>query len=86
MASIEEVRAAILAANEKAKEALGAVNQAHTDMESAQANLAHATEGSGQVDVTAALGLAAQAVNNLAEERTRISALLSESEGITNRL
>ncbi len=36
MASIEEVRAGIAAANEKANEGLGAVQQAHASLEEAQ--------------------------------------------------
>jgi hypothetical protein len=86
VASIEEVRAGIAAANEKANEALGAINVAHSKMEEAQGMLARVTEGSGQVDVTTALGLAAQTVNDLEQSRAQITALISESEGIANRL
>jgi len=86
MSNIEEVRAGIAAANEKANEALGAINEAHSKMEEAQGMLARVTEGSGQVDVTTALGLAAQTVNDLEQSRAQITALISESEGIANRL
>jgi hypothetical protein len=86
MANIEEVRGGILSAKEKSNEALGAVNEAHSKMEEAQGMLARVTEGSGQIDVTTALGLAAQSVNDLEQCRMQISALLSESEGVANRL
>lgn len=86
MASIEEVRAGILATKDKADEALGAVNKAHAHMEEVQAGAARAMEGSGQVDVTNALGLAAQTVNDLEQTRAQISAFISEAESISNRL
>ena len=84
--NIEQVRAAILAAVEKANEALGATQEAHSKMEEAQGMLYGATEGSGQADVTTALGLAAQTVNDLEQSRAQITAMISESEGIANRL
>lgn len=84
--NIGEVRAGVAAAIEKANEALGAVNEALSKMEEVQGMLARVTEGSGQVDVTTALGLAAQTVNDLDQSRAQISALMSESEGIANRL
>ena len=61
MASIEEVRAGIAAANDKASESLGALQQAHSSLEQAQGTLMRATEGSGQADVSEANGLLAQA-------------------------
>ena len=74
MASIEEVRAGIAAANEKANESLGALQQAHASLEQAQGALMRATEGSGQADVSEANGLLAQAVNSLEEVRQQVSA------------
>ena len=63
MASIEEVRAGILSANDKASESLGALQQAHSALEQAQGELARVTEGSGQADVSEANSLLAQAVS-----------------------
>ena len=86
MASIEEVRAGIAAANEKANEGLGAVQQAHASLEEAQGALMRATEGSGQADASEANGLLAQAVSSLDEVRQQVSAAISASEGVANRL
>ena len=86
MASIEGVRAGIVAANEKANEGLGAMQHAHVCLEEAQGRLMHATEGSGQADVSTALGLLAQAVNDLDAVRQQVSAAISSSESIANRL
>lgn len=86
MASIEEVRAGIAAANEKATESLGALQQAHASLEQAQGSLMRATEGSGQADVTEANGLLAQAVGSIEEVRQQVSAAISASEDVANRL
>jgi hypothetical protein len=67
MASIEEVRAGIALANDKASESLGALQQAHSSLEQAQGALLRATEGSGQADVSEANGLLAQAVGSISE-------------------
>jgi hypothetical protein len=86
VASIEEVRAGIAAANEQANEGLGALQQAHASLEQAQGALMRATEGSGQADVSEANGLLAQAVNSIEEVRQQVSAAISASEGVANRL
>lgn len=86
MASIEEVRAGIMAAVEKMNEGLGAVQQGHASVEGAQGQLMHTTEGSGQADVSEANGLLAQAVNFLDEVRQMVAAAISASEGVANRL
>lgn len=84
--SLQEVRAGIAAANEKLNEALGAVNQAHDAAEEAQGMFITATEGSGQGDVTSAVSMVAQSVNDLEAVRGYISAAMSEAEGVANRL
>ncbi len=86
MASIEEVRAGIAAANDKATESLGALQQAHASLEQAQGALMRATEGSGQADVTDANGLLAQAIGSIEEVRQQVSAAISASEDVANRL
>jgi hypothetical protein len=86
MASIEEVRAGIAAANDQASESLGALQQAHSSLEQAQGQLMAATEGSGQADVTEANGLLAQAVNTLTEVQQSVQAAIQASEGVANRL
>jgi hypothetical protein len=86
VASIEEVRAGIALANDKATESLGALQQAHASLEQAQGALMRATEGSGQADVSEANGLLAQAVGSIEEVRQQVSAAISASEGVANRL
>jgi hypothetical protein len=86
MASIEEVRAGIAAANDQASESLGALQQAHSSLEQAQGQLMAATEGSGQADVTEANGLLAQAVNTITEVQQSVQAAIQASEGVANRL
>lgn len=86
MASIEEVRAGITAANDKASESLGALQQAHSSLEQAQGQLMAATEGSGQADVSEANGLLAQAVSSITEVQQSVQAAIQASEGVANRL
>jgi hypothetical protein len=86
MASIEEVRAGIAAANDQASESLGALQQAHSSLEQAQGQLMAATEGSGQADVTEANGLLAQAVSTITEVQQSVQAAIQASEGVANRL
>jgi len=86
MASIEEVRAGLAAGNELANEGLGALQRAHAQLEQAQGAWMRATEGSGQADVSTANGLIAQAVASLEEVRQQVSAAISASEDVGNRL
>ncbi len=62
------------------------MQQAHASLEEAQGALMRATEGSGQADVSEANGLLAQAVNSIEEVRQQVSAAISASEGVANRL
>jgi hypothetical protein len=86
MASIEEVRAGIALANDKASESLGALQQAHSSLEQAQGALARVTEGSSQADVSEANGLLAQAVGSINEVQQAVQAAIQASENIANRL
>ncbi len=86
MASIEEVRAGIALANDKASESLGALQQAHSSLEQAQGALLRVTEGSGQGDVSEANGLLAQAIGSITEVQQAVAAAISASEGVANRL
>ena len=85
MASIEEVRASINLANDKASESLGALQQAYSSLEEAQGVLIRATEG-GQADVSEANGLLAQAVDSIQGVQQSVQAAISASEGVANRL
>lgn len=84
--SLQDVRAEIAAAVEKLNESLGATNQAHAAAEEAQGMLIRATEGSGQADVTNAVSMAAQSVNDLETVRAQLSACIGEAEGVAGRL
>jgi len=86
MASIEEVRAGIALANDKASESLGALQQAHSSLEQAQGSLQRVTEGSTQADVSEANGLLAQAVSSIGEVQQAVQAAIQASEGVANRL
>jgi hypothetical protein len=86
MASIDEVRAGIALANEKASESVGALQQAHAALEEAQAMLMQVTEGSGQADVAEANGFVAQALGAVADSQQAVKAAIAASEGVANRL
>ncbi|MBA2309929.1 MAG: hypothetical protein H0W01_11725 [Pseudonocardiales bacterium] len=86
MASIDEVRAGISLANEKASESVGALQQAHAALEEAQAMLLQVTEGSGQDDVEEANGFVAQALGAVADSQQAVKAAIAASEGVANRL
>lgn len=86
MASIEEVRAGIALANDKASESLGALQQALSAVEQAQAALQRVTEGSSQADASEANNLFAQAASTVRDAQQIVSAAISASEGIANRL
>jgi ATP/maltotriose-dependent transcriptional regulator MalT len=86
MASIEEVRAGIALANQKASESLGALQQAHSQLEEAQQSLTRVTEGSGQSDVHDANGQLRQAVQSISEVQQLVRSAISTAEGISQRL
>jgi len=86
MASIEEVRAGIMLANQKASESLGALQQAHSQLEEAQSSLTRVTEGSAQADVNDANGQLQQAVQSISEVQQLVQTAISTAEGISQRL
>lgn len=86
MANIEEVRAGIALANDKASEGMGALEQAHGSLEQAQAALQRVTEGSNQADVSEANNLLSQAVGSISDVQQQVQAAIQASEGIAQRL
>ena len=86
MASIEDVRAGIMLAVDKAGESLGALQQAYASLEQALGLLMHATEGSPQADVSRAVGLFSQAVGNVQEVQQAVKAGMTEAEAVGARL
>jgi hypothetical protein len=86
MASIDEVRAGIGLATDKASESLGALQQAHSSLEEAQGLLMRATEGTQQADAPEANGLLAKAISSIDEVQQSVSAAIQAAEGVANRL
>jgi hypothetical protein len=86
MASIEEVRAGIGLATDKASESLGALQQAHSSLEEAQGLLMQATEGSAQADAPEATGLLTQAISSITEVQQAVTAAVQAAEGVAARL
>ena len=84
MASIEEVRAGIGQANDKAQESLGALQQAHSSLEQAQGLLQQSTEGSSQADVNEANGLLQQAISSIDEVQQNVQAAIQAAEGVAS--
>lgn len=86
MASIEEVRAGIALANQKSSESLGALQQAHSQLEEAQSALARVTEGSSQADVHDASNQLQHAVASVSEVQQLVRTAIDTAEGIAQRL
>lgn len=86
MASIDEVRAGIGNATDKAQESLGALNQANSSLEEAQGLLSRAVEGSGQADAQEATGHLSQAIGAISEAQQNVQAAIQAADGVANRL
>ncbi|CCH27919.1 hypothetical protein ABZ816_06380 [Actinosynnema sp. NPDC047251] len=86
MASIEEVRAAIDQAVDKATQSQQALQQAADLAEDAQALLSTATQGSVQADVEQANGQFAEVVSGVSDLQKFLSAGISQAESINSRL
>lgn len=86
MASIDEVRAGIALAVDKAGDAQGAIQQAQSEMEQAQQALQRATEGSQQSDADEANNLFQAVISALAELTQSTAAGIQSAEGVANRL
>jgi replicative DNA helicase len=86
MGSVEEVRAGIALANEKANESMGALREAATALEQAQSMLAEATQGSSQSDAEQAQSLLAHAVQSIGEIQSSVDQAIHTAEGYAARL
>lgn len=86
MASIEEVRAGIALANQKASESLGALQQAHSQLEEAQSALTRVTEGSSQADVHDASNQLQHAVSSISDVQQLVRSAIDTADGIAHRL
>jgi hypothetical protein len=86
MAGVEEVRAGIALANQKASESIAALQQATLALEEAQQALAGATHGSSQEEIQHAHGMLAEAAQSLTGVQGTINASISSAEGYAGRL
>jgi hypothetical protein len=86
MASIEEVRAGIALANDKASESLGALQQAQSSLEQAQSGIQQVTAGSGQADVSEVNNRLAQAISSITDVQQAVQGAIQAAEAVANRL
>ena len=86
MASIEEVRAGIALATQKAAESLGALQQAQAQLEEAQASLAQVTEGTSQSDAREANDRLQHAARSVNEVQQLVHSAISTAESVAQRL
>lgn len=86
MTSIQDVRAAIAQATEKAQASAAALQQAADLAEDAQALLNTAVQGSNQSDVDKTKAQFAKVVSGTADLQKHLAAGISQAEGINSRL
>ncbi|WIX75987.1 hypothetical protein QRX50_31505 [Amycolatopsis carbonis] len=86
MAGVEEVRAGIAVANEKASAGIAALQQAAMALEEAQLSLSQATQGSQQHEINQAHGLLAEALNGITGMQSTIQAGISSADAYSSRL
>ncbi|MPY81968.1 MAG: hypothetical protein GEV00_01375 [Actinophytocola sp.] len=86
MAGVEEIRAGIALANEKASASIAALQQAAQSLEEAQQSLAEATSGSSQDEVSQAHGLLAEALQSITGTQSTIQACMSSADAYSARL
>lgn len=86
MASIEEVRAGIAAANDQASQSLGALQQAHSSIEQAQGIMMRVSQGSAQADVSEVNGMLAHAAGSVMEVQQMVASAIRTAESVGARL
>lgn len=86
MAGVEEVRAGVNLATQKATEGIAALQQATMSLEEAQQALASATQGSGQEEIQHAHGMLAEVIQTITGAQGTINACITTAEGYANRL
>ncbi len=86
MANIDEVRAGIGQANQKASESLGALRQAKLSIQEARSMLDQAVEGSTQADVDEARAYYADAAEKVDDVEKAVYAATQASDEIATRL
>lgn len=86
MPGVEEIRAGIALANEKASASIAALQQAAQSLEEAQQTLTAATTGSTQDEVSQAHGLLAEALQGITGMQSTIQACMSSADSYSARL
>ncbi|WP_019813882.1 hypothetical protein [Saccharomonospora saliphila] len=86
MPGVEDIRAGIALANEKASDSIAALQQAAQSLEEAQQSLAQATTGSTQEEVNQAHGMLAEAIQGINGTQTTIRACITSAENYSARL
>ena len=86
MPGVEEIRAGIALANEKASASIAALQQAAQSLEEAQQSLAQATSGSTQEEINQAHDLLAEALQAVTGTQSTIMACISSAENYSARL
>lgn len=86
MPGVEEIRAGIALANEKATASIAALQQAALSLEEAQMSLSQATTGSTQEEVFQAHGLMAEALQTITGTQSTIQACIISADAYSARL
>ncbi|MGH3520966.1 MAG: hypothetical protein ACRDQ7_27040 [Haloechinothrix sp.] len=86
MPGVEEIRAGIALANERASASIAALQQAAQSLEEAQLSLSQATTGSTQEEVNQAHGLLAEAIQSITGTQSTIQACMSSADAYSARL
>lgn len=86
MSGVEEVRAGISLANEKARESLAALQQAALSLGEAQQALATATQGTAADEMQQANGMFASVADAIPDLQGTINAGMDTAEGYAGRL
>ncbi|MCC5697903.1 MAG: hypothetical protein ABS918_00625 [Saccharopolyspora rectivirgula] len=86
MAGVEEVRAGIALATQKAAEGVAALQQAALALEEAQQTLVAATEGTSQEEILHAHGLLAEAIQSISGAQGTVNACITAAENYAGRL
>lgn len=86
MAGVEEIRAGIAVATERAQAGIAAMTQASMQLDEARSALMTATQGTGQADMAQAHGMLAEALQTIAGAQATVQACISSAEGYAARL
>ncbi|GAA3365409.1 MULTISPECIES: hypothetical protein [Saccharopolyspora] len=86
MASVDDVRSGVAHAKQKADEAIGALQQAHSALDEAQNMLTQAIQGSGQDEILMARNMLVEATENLRMVGGTIRSSIDSAESWAGRL